>query len=100
MVKRNQIKSIVEAVKEVTSPTVYEQNLHITLVLQPRAEAIAALKARGLEVREHFDGPIFKDIAGYQVNGEWVAVTLKEGTSYVYPAKNINRLKHYNTKVE
>lgn len=73
-------------------------NLHITLSQYPRAEAEYAMRSRGLEIREHFDGPIFKDIMGYQVNGDWVAVSLKDGTTYAYPASNISRIKHFITK--
>lgn len=73
-------------------------NLHITLAPTAYYEAIRAMEKRGLEIREHFDGPIFKDIMGYQVNGDWVAVSLKDGTTYAYPASDISRIKHYITK--
>lgn len=73
-------------------------NIHLTFTPGPRGEAYRAMEERGLEIRENFDGPIFKDIMGYQVNGDWVAVSLKDGTTYAYPASNISRIKHYITK--
>lgn len=88
------VKSVKQAVEEVVHGK--KQNFHITLAYPELLDAKAALKERGLEVRENFDGPIFEDIAGYSVNSEWVAVTTKEGETYVYPARNIARLKHYS----
>lgn len=89
-----QVKSVEKAIDEVINGKT--QNLHITLTLQARQEAIAALKARGLDIRENFDGPLFEDIAGYTINGEWVGVMLKDGATYVYPKTSIARVKHFN----
>ena len=72
-------------------------NFHITLTPQSRIEATQMLQARGLPVREFFDGPIFEDILGYQMGSEWVAVSLKDGSTYVYPRTSIARVKHYPT---
>lgn len=72
-------------------------NFHITLDGFHRREAEEMLLARGLPVRDHFDGPIFEDILGYQMGSEWVAVSLKDGTTYVYPKTSIARIKHYIT---
>lgn len=91
-----QVKPVEQAVAEVLEQV--QQNLHITFDLQHQLEAKAAMKARGLEIRENFDGPIFKDIAGYQINSNWVAVSLRDGTTYAYPAAHVVRIKHYNTK--
>lgn len=75
-----------------------KQNLHITLEWSALEDAKNAMTLRGLEVREHFDGPIFEDIMGYQVNADWVAVSLKDGTTYVYPASRVARIKHFSVK--
>lgn len=88
-----------ENVKELKAveTTATKQNLHITLEYYARQEAIKALTERGMEIRENFDGPIFKDIAGHQVGTTWVAVMLKDGTTYVYPTTSVARLKVYNS---
>ena len=70
-------------------------NFHITLEKNARDEAEYMLRSRGLPIRDNFDGPIFEDILGYQMNGEWVAVSLKNGSTYVYPRTSIARIKHY-----
>ena len=38
------------------------------------------------------------DIAGYSVNGDWVAVMEKDSTTHVYPARGVNYIKHYTVK--
>jgi hypothetical protein len=38
---------------------------------------------------------VHEDIAGYSVNGDWVAVMTKDSTTHVYPAKQIAYIKHY-----
>lgn len=40
----------------------------------------------------------FVNILGYQVNGDWVAVSLTDGSTYAYPAARVTRIKHYITK--
>lgn len=72
-------------------------NFHITLDNYARVAAEKMLLARELPIRDHFDGPIFEDILGYQMGSEWVAVSLKDGTTYVYPRTSIARIKHYIT---
>ena len=72
-------------------------NFHITLDKYARDEAEFMLRSRGLPVRDNFDGPIFEDILGYQMGNEWVAVSLKDGSTYVYPRTSITRVKHYIT---
>lgn len=91
-----QVKTVEQAVEEVVQ--VQTQSLHVTLNLQSRQEAKAAMLARGMQIPELFDGPIFRDIAGYQVNGAWLAVSLKDGTTYAYPIANVSRFKHFNEK--
>ena len=91
-----QIKSVEKTVDEIVNGKT--QNLHITLGLQARQEAIAAMRQRGLDIRENFDGPLFEDIAGYTINGEWVGVMLKDGTTYVYPKTSVARVKHFNAE--
>ena len=88
------VKSVEKTVKEVVEGKV--QNLHITFKEAQKQEAIAALTRRNLPIREGFDGPIFQDIAGYSVNGDWVAVMTKQGDTYVYPAGSVARIKHFN----
>lgn len=90
----NLIETAIDAVKPPAA------NLHITLRWGAQEYAKAAMADRGLPVREHFDGPIFKDIVGYQVNQEWVAVSLRDGSTYVYPADHVARLKHYYNNKE
>lgn len=77
----------------------YKHGLKITLKAAERAEAIAQMKARGMEIPENFEGPDFRFIAGYQVNADWVAVTLEvDNTSYIYPSASVARVKHYIIK--
>lgn len=38
---------------------------------------------------------VHEDIAGYSVNGDWVAVMTKDSTTHVYPAREITYIKHY-----
>lgn len=37
----------------------------------------------------------FKDIAGYQLNGDWVAVSIPDGTTHVYSASDVYYVQHY-----
>lgn len=37
----------------------------------------------------------FKDIAGYQLNGDWVAVSMHDGTTHVYSASDVCYVQHY-----
>ena len=90
------VKKIEEKVKELVKGKY--QNLHITLSNYARDDAERALIKRGLPVRENFDGPIFEDISGYSVNGDWVAVTTKDGTTYIYPAASVARIKHFTVE--
>lgn len=36
-----------------------------------------------------------EDVAGYSVNGDWVAVMDKKAATFVYPARNVVFIKHY-----
>lgn len=88
------VKSVEKAVKEVVEGM--EQNLHITFTPDIWENAMAAMDRRGMVYRENFDGPIFENISGYSVNGDWVAVMTKKGETYVYPASSVARIKHFN----
>mgnify|MGYP003463551744 CR=1 FL=1 len=68
------VKSVEKAVKEVVEGKI--QNVEIFFYV--RADAI------------------HEDIAGYSVNGDWVAVMSKEGTTHVYPAKDVSYIRHFN----
>lgn len=92
------IKTIEEAVADVVAGPVNKQNLKITLNSDALWEARNMRELRKIETPEDFEGPDFKDIMGYQISGEWVAVSLKDGTTYVYPKGSIARVKHYNTQ--
>ena len=94
--KENMVKKIEEKVKELVEGK--KQNLHITFNNYAREDAELALIKRGLPVRENFDGPIFEDISGYSVNGDWVAVMTKDGATYIYPANSVARIKHFTAE--
>lgn len=68
------VKSVEKAVKEVVEGKV--QNVAISFYVNEDA--------------------FHADIAGYSVNGDWVAVMTKEGTTHVYPAKDVSYIKHFN----
>lgn len=40
----------------------------------------------------------FDDIMGYQIAGEWVAVSMKNGTTHAYPKDTIVYLRHFITE--
>lgn len=90
------IKTVEEAVADVVAGPVTKQGLKITLEEGARWAAIEARGRRGIETPEDFEGPDFQDIMGYQISSEWVAVSLKDGTTYAYPKSSIARIKHYN----
>lgn len=90
------IKTVEEAVADVVAGPVTKQGLKITLSYGPRTDAADMRKLRGIETPVDFEGPDFQDIMGYQISSEWVAVSLKDGTTYAYPKDSIARIKHYN----
>ena len=55
-----------------------------------------------LHLYEHYGQPpkviAYEDIAGYQLNGDWVAVMEKNGTSHIYAADSVEYVKHYTTE--
>lgn len=55
-----------------------------------------------LSIYENYGLPSIKvgheDIAGYQLNGDWVAVMEKNGTTHVYAAKSVEYVKHYTAE--
>ena len=71
----------------------------ITLGFEARYQAFESLLRRGLkteEDRDTFEGPDFKDIKGYSLNGPWVVVMTQDDAQYVYPAESIARIKTYS----
>ena len=66
----NQVEAIKQAAKEVLG----NYNVRITLIDG---------------VRE------FEDIAGYNITGEWVAISLKDGSTTAIPRTEIMELFHY-----
>lgn len=88
------IKKVEDKVKEIVEGA--KQSLHITLDNYAREDAKKMLIERGLEMREHWDGPIFKDIQGFQLSANLVSVTLKDGVSYAYPMSSVARIKHWS----
>lgn len=90
------IKTVEEAVADVVAGPVTKQGLKITLTEDARWAAMNMRQLREIETPEDFEGPDFKDIMGYQISSEWVAVSLKDGTTYAYPKSAIARIKHYN----
>lgn len=79
------VKTIEEAVKDVVSPKT--QNIEIL------KEGYFDNDYKQ-ELIEH------KDIAGYSVNGDWIAVMTKEGDTYVYPSEGVLRIRHYSVQGE
>lgn len=90
------IKTVEQAVADVVAGPVTKQGLKITLTEDARWSAMNMRHIRGIETPEDFEGPDFQDIMGYQISAEWVAVSLKDGTTYVYPKSSVARIKHYN----
>lgn len=90
------IKTVEEAVADVVAGPVTKQGLKITLEYSARQDAIDMRNLRGILTGDDFEGPDFKDIMGYQISSDWVAVSLKDGTTYAYPKSSIARIKHYN----
>lgn len=45
-----------------------------------------------------YESPIItvQDIAGYQINGDWLAIMTKDGQTLVYPSRNISFVRHYS----
>ncbi len=94
-------KAVTDLIANATEAVKPQQaNLKITYQVNAQYDAVYAMEKRGIPVPEKFEGPDFKDIIGYQVNQNWVAVSTKDGSTYVYPADSIARIKHYFTPVE
>lgn len=79
--KENMVKKIEEKVKELVEGK--KQNIELHLY-----------EEYGLphKVVTH------EDIAGYQLNGDWVAVMEKNGTSHIYPASRVQYVKHFTVE--
>lgn len=43
---------------------------------------------------------VFHDILGYQVNSSLVAISMKDGSTTVYPMSEVKRLRHFVTPIE
>lgn len=75
------VKSVKDAVKEVVEGKVQNIEIHTeTYDIQSRP-------VRKIVTHE--------DIAGYSMNGDWVAVMMKDATTYIYPAHTVQFVKHY-----
>ncbi len=72
------IKTVEEAITEVVEGK--KNNIEISLFSRDG-------------VRDHLK---HEDIAGYQLNGDWVAVMTKDGETLVYPAKMVTFVRHYS----
>lgn len=90
------IKTVEQAVADVVAGPVTKQGIKLTFNRDSLWEARHMRELRKIETPDDFEGPDFKDIMGYQISGEWVAISLKDGTTYVYPKTAIARIKHYN----
>lgn len=94
-------KAVTDLIANATEAVEPQQaNLKITYQFDVQRDAGYAMEKRGILVPDDFEGPDFKDIIGYQVNQNWLAVSTKDGSTYVYPASSIARIKHYFTPVE
>ena len=74
--KENMVKKIEEKVKELVEGK--KQNIELHLYDYENG---------GRSIAEH------KDIAGYQLNGDWVAVFDKESSSHIYKASEVQFIK-------
>lgn len=47
------------------------------------------------------DAKDFIDILGYQIGAAWIAISLKDGTTFAFPTTTVKSIKHYpNTTKE
>lgn len=76
------IKTVEESVAAVVAGPVTKQNIELVFY---------SYDAFGME-----ESKFYEDIMGYQMNGDWVAISLKDGTTWVHPKEEIKLLKHYN----
>lgn len=54
-------------------------------------------KKNSIEIRFYVEGPlVIADIAGYQINGVWLAVMTKDGQTHVFPARDVSFVRHYS----
>lgn len=37
----------------------------------------------------------FVDILGYQIGATWIAISLKDGTTFAFPTTTVKSIKHY-----
>ena len=91
------VKKTLELVPEAPKET----NLsNVAIILMPDAidRAKRHMDLIGRAYGEAFNGPDFKDIKGYQVAAEFFIVQLKDDSQYIYPTRDIARIKTYITK--
>lgn len=73
--------------------------VHITFASWAIASSKAALIARGLEVRENYDGPIFKNVISAESSEGFLLLSLDDGeTCYSYNTRQIARVKTFPNK--
>ena len=54
-------------------------------------------KKSNIEIHLYVAEPVtVNDIAGYQINGDWLAIMTKDGQTLVYPARDVNFVRHYS----
>lgn len=90
------VKSVRQKVDDIVTGESNKQGLEIFFTFDHAEDVAEEMRAQGKEVPDRFRGPKFMDIMGYQIGNEWVLVSLKDGTSYVYPSKLVTRIKHFN----
>lgn len=95
---KDKVVELVKDAEKAVAPKI--QNLKITFNAEALWDVRGKMKARGFDVADDFEGPDFKDIMGYQLGNEWLVVSIMDGTSYVYPASSIARIKLYFTDKE
>lgn len=62
---------------------------------------VPAYDAGARRIRDEFTGPDFKGcVKEVELENEYIAVTLRDGTMYVYAMRNIDRMKAYHTPAE
>lgn len=80
------VKSVEKAVKEVVEGKTQNIELYENKWSVAVDENVLTLMAK------------HEDVAGYSVNGDWIAIMSKDGSTHVYSAHNVDYIKHYNAE--
>lgn len=72
---KKEVKSVAAAVQEVVEGKKSNIEVHLYTKIDPIS---------------------VKDIAGYQINGDWLAIMTKDGQTLVYPAQDVSFVRHYS----